>query len=416
MAAKDSAIENKPATGNETREEIQKCSLINEVVKTSLQSCSLSGNRSLLSKYIERRDADSTTTRNLCSLRYILDCLLANVSSEPGKSKVLSYMSFDEAYDIYLANQHPGRGKFMQSDRHEKKHFTELVLHPRYGLCVNIVKAKQKEHLVLRPDNFNLEAFYEHCFADERRDEALDKEFIKKVFSSMDTKWDKKILWVVSGLSRTRKEIDMLGINSDTVLKDRETINNFFEKCEQLKDEAKKVVKNKLICQRVQAQELMLKKQRLLLAKQKLWSELQVNQQTECIEDLQRKIAALDDLINEETSQQRKLSSMVSRTLSKIIEVERLKLRKLGSGRKQVLDEIDEKFIADCISSKATAHGRRKDAVLYLHHRVKKRDFLQLANYSRIQRGYQPIKSATTVFNRAQPKNVRSRQANVIWV
>lgn len=411
MAAKDPAVQNKPATGNETREEIRKCSYINEVVKVSLQSCSLSGNRSLLSSYIERRDADSTTCRNLSSLRYILDCLLANVSNRPGKSKVLSYMSFDEAYDIYLAYQHPARGKFMQSDRHEKKHFTELVLHPKYGLCVNIVKVKQKEYIVLRPDNFNLEAFYEHCFTDEGRHEPVDKEFIKKVFSSMDTEWDKKILRVVLGLSRTRKEIDMLGMNSDTVLKDRQTIDNFFDKCDELKNEAKKVVKNKLIHQKVQAQELMLKKQRLLLAKKKLWSELQINQQTECIEDLQSKTTALNDLINEETSQQKKLSSMVSHTLNRIIEVQRLKLRKLGSGRKQVLDEIDEKFIAECISSKATAHGRRKDAVLYLHHRVKKRDFLQLANYSRLQRGCQPIKSATTVFNRARPKNMRSRQA-----
>ena len=135
----------------------------------------------------------------------------------------------------------------MQSDRHEKKHFTELVLHLKYGLCVNIVKGKQKEYLVLRPDNFNLEASYQHCFTDEGRHEPLDKEFIKNVFSSMDTEWDKKILRVVLGLSRTRKEIDMLGINSDTVLKDRETIDNFFEKCEQLTGEAKKVEKNKLI-------------------------------------------------------------------------------------------------------------------------------------------------------------------------
>ena len=321
-------------------------------------------------------------------------------------------MSLDEAYDVYLAYQHPTRSKFMQSDRHEKKHFTELVLHPKYGLCVTIVKAKQKEYVVLRPDNFSLEGFYQHCFADERKHEPLDKEFIKKVVSSMDTEWDKKILWVVLGLSRTRKEIDMLGMHSDKVLEGRETIENFFAKCEQLKGEAKTVVKSKLICKKVHAQELISKKQYLLSAKQKLWSELQVNEEMECIEDLQRNIAALDGLVNEEPSQQRRLSSMLSCTLNRIIDIERLKLRKLGSGRKQVLDEIDEKFIADCISSKATSYGRRKDAVLYSHNSVKKRDFLHLPNYSRLQRGYQPITSETTVYNRARPKNVHSRQAN----
>ena len=233
---------------------------------------------------------------------------------------------------------------------------------------------------MLRPDNFSLEGFYQHCFADERKNEPLDKEFIKKVFSSMDTERDKKILRIVLGLSRTKKEIDMLGMDSDEVLEDRETIENFFAKCEQLKGEAKKVVKSKLMRKKLHAQELISKKQYLLSAKQKLWSELQVNQEMECIEDLQRKIAALDGLINEEPSQQRRLPSMLSRTLNKIIKIERLKLRKLGSGRKQVLDEIDEKFIADCIASKATAHGRRKDAVVCLHNRVKKREFLHLAN------------------------------------
>jgi len=104
----------------------------------------------------------------------------------------------------------------------------------------------------------------------------------------------------------------------------------------------------------------LLKKQYLLLAMQTLWSELQVNQEIECIGNLQRKIAALDGFINEETSKQGKLSPMVSHNLYRVIEVERLKLGKLGSGRKQVLDEVDEKFIADCIPSKATTHGRRK--------------------------------------------------------
>ena len=140
-------------------------------------------------------------------------------------------MSFDETYDIYSACHHPARGKFIQLDRHEKNQFKGLVLHPKYGLCVNIVKAKQKECIVICLDNFNLETFYQHCFTHKRRHEPFDKELIKKVFNSMDTEWYNKMLWAVLGLSRTRKEIDMYGMNSEIVLKDRETIENISEKC-----------------------------------------------------------------------------------------------------------------------------------------------------------------------------------------
>lgn len=87
-------------------------------------------------------------------------------------------------------------------------------------------------------------------------------------------------------------------------------------------------------------------------------------------------------------------------------------MRRASSGRPQIIDEEDEQFVLRCIEEKSTAHGRRHNAVLYTGHRVKKRDFLKLANYSRISRGLKPIKSATTVFNRARPRNKRSIQAN----
>ncbi|CAB3978158.1 RNA-directed DNA polymerase from transposon X-element [Paramuricea clavata] len=86
-------------------------------------------------------------------------------------------------------------------------------------------------------------------------------------------------------------------------------------------------------------------------------------------------------------------------------------MRKASSGRPQQIDEEDAQFILQCIEEKATAHGRRHDSVLYTGHRAKKKDFLKLANYSRISRGLKPIKSATTVFNRGRPRNKRSLQA-----
>ena len=102
---------------------------------------------------------------------------------------------------------------------------------------------------------------------------------------------------------------------------------------------------------------------------------------------------------------------MVKREKNKLIINYRLGLRALGSGRKEEMDETDENFSLTCIQNKATAHGRRHDSVLYLNHRVKKKDLLKLVNHSRADRGLGQIRSATTAYNRARPKNVRSVQA-----
>ena len=75
------------------------------------------------------------------------------------------------------------------------------------------------------------------------------------------------------------------------------------------------------------------------------------------------------------------------------------------------MDENDEIFLAKAIENKATAHGRRKDSVLYLNHRVKKKDLLKLVNYNREKRSLALLKSVTAVYNRSRPKNIRSAEA-----
>ena len=101
----------------------------------------------------------------------------------------------------------------------------------------------------------------------------------------------------------------------------------------------------------------------------------------------------------------KKIKEMVNRTQKQLINENSLGHRKKSTGRPLSMDEDDEKFVLDCIESKSTAHGRRDDSVIYLNHRVKKMDF------NRLQRNLKPIKSSTTVFNRARPANKRSHQA-----
>ena len=76
-------------------------------------------------------------------------------------------------------------------------------------------------------------------------------------------------------------------------------------------------------------------------------------------------------------------------------------MRRRGGGRKWLMDEDDEQHLAKCITSKSTAHGRRKDSVLYLNHSVKKHHFLKIVNYNRVRRNLPLNKSTTAIFNRA---------------
>ncbi len=80
-------------------------------------------------------------------------------------------------------------------------------------------------------------------------------------------------------------------------------------------------------------------------------------------------------------------------------------------GRKRLMDEDDEQYLAKCITEKSTAHGRRKDLVPYLNHRVKKQDFLRIINYNRVRRKLPLLKSTTAIYNSALSKtNVPDKQ------
>ena len=105
------------------------------------------------------------------------------------------------------------------------------------------------------------------------------------------------------------------------------------------------------------------------------------------------------------------LKSMITRKKRELVILRRSGLRKASTGRPLPLDDADENFILPCIENKSIAHGRRNDSVMYVGRRVKKRNFLKIANLSRLSRGLKPIKSVTTVCNRARPKNKRSIQA-----
>ena len=143
-----------------------------------------------------------------------------------------------------------------------------------------------------------------------------------------------------------------------------------------------------------------------LSEKSNLWKEYQLEDLKEKITDLSEKLVDVELLKIEDESKIDSLKLHTKRIKNNIIHERRLKLRKRGSGRKVLMDENDEIFLAKAIENEATAHGRRKDSVLYLNHRGKKKDLLKLVNYNREKRSLALLKSVTAVYNCSRPKNI----------
>ena len=102
-------------------------SKVNGNVEVSLQPCLVSQNRKLLSDHIDRYKGEKKI-QHLKALRYIWDSLIAEIDGSP-----LTYMSFAECYDVYLAFSDYQIGLDQARDNENlKKSFKTLVLHPSF--------------------------------------------------------------------------------------------------------------------------------------------------------------------------------------------------------------------------------------------------------------------------------------------
>jgi hypothetical protein len=240
----------------------------------------------------------------------------------------------------------------------------------------------------------------------------FDKEHVHDILNNLDTEWDKRVFRAWLTANRSRKEIAELGIDVDHVAEKSETVLQAINQKKEAMLDAVKIVETALAEQLKKLNEEIASKEKHLEGKKNLWTKDQLEdlrEEISCLTDRQKDITSL---IRKESNESRKnVKLRVRRVQSKLIEKRRIGRRRRGAGRRLSMDKIDENFLVQCIDNKATAHGRRHDSVMYLNHRVKKKDFIKIVNFSRDERKLPRIRSASTVYNRGLPKNKRSRQA-----
>ena len=199
----------------------------NQVVLKSLQSCKLSDNLSGLETKIKNISWDTSFAEHLRGLRAILDCLLAKVNCVDGSTRVVSYIDFGEAFNLYKSYSSLRQigSANIQTLYDQRKRFKELLLHPEFGLCVYVISFRSNHWITLRSDDLDFEEFFIELI--EKANEGstnrfdLNKENFQNLYKALDTEWDRKIVRVILGENRSRSELDSLGIDSDSICQDQ---------------------------------------------------------------------------------------------------------------------------------------------------------------------------------------------------
>ncbi|CAH3033710.1 unnamed protein product, partial [Porites lobata] len=295
--------------------------------------------------------------------------------------------------------------------------FREALLHEKHGLRINIIRITEGfEYVALRPDEVDLESFlldiFSACSTKSGHSAlVLDKETLQGIVTTMDSEWDKICLRVILRSIFSREEMTALGFDPDNLPSMMERVKFVVEEVKNANEAAADLVRLRLNSKKEKLEKETKEKEHLIQKKTNIWSSKTLEEIQSEVQKLKEKVEDTEGLLHSqptESNYQRK-RQMFKRQASSLIESNRLKRRKLSNqGPKPKLDEEDEDFIAKAIEDKSSYHGRRHDTVLYTGQRVKRKNLLSIANYRLAQRGKKLIQSATTVYNRARPRNKRN--------
>ena len=363
------------SSSNATRTFLRNESLhADERIRCSLQSCKLSQNISQLEYCLKTSNCESHK-RNLQCLIYLLELLLSEFQDVNGRKYELSCIKFSEAYDIFISylGQDEYSASLLRHDQSRKIQFRDLLLHPNFGLCVYLVSGQHERYIVLRPDDVDISNSLRLLIDDvDKEQEKIDKDLLSKLFNVMDTEWDKKVLRYVLARFFSLNQYEKLGMDRQMITKERKDIECLLEDLKIIEEKARCDVVQNLTQQNNSLSTRIAQTRRLLMEKESKWTTAQHEERKEHLSDLlsqRNKLVPLLESANRGNFKD--LSTRINYAQKKFIKLKRLKMRKVGSGRKSLIDSDGEKFVAKAIETKATAHGRRHDSTLYLGHSLR---------------------------------------------
>lgn len=323
-----------------------------------------------------------------------------------------SYIDFYDAFEIYMGyiNENAAYDK-----EYWRKDFQDSVLHPEYGLCVNILCLDNgQKYIVLKCDSVDLTKFYDKLFSDDSKSEAiLNKEIVTQVLDNLSSDWDRRCLKYVLSLERNVEEMNILGIKRESASCVKKQVPEVLKAINQSQFAAEDLVnlRNRRRCETIENR--LSNKSELLQKKKDIWPEYRLlDIQCEIELDTER-LAEIKKLLDPvDSCDKQKLNQMLKRQHHHLIEANRLNKNVLSSqGRPLAINHEVEEVIAKAIEDKATYHGRRHGTTMFTNRRVKSRDLMGIANDALEKEGKAPVRSVTTAWNRSAPRRKNSIQA-----
>ena len=182
-------------------------------MQKSLQSCKVANNLAKLEGLLKVTKSTSKA-KIIQGLLYVLRQLLVK---KTGGKKVIGFLTFHDAYDLYCG--------FMDSTIPEKANFRDHLLDEDHGLCVYIATICKTRFVILQNEITDIGQFFlelEHIEDEAERDVSvryfLDEKSLSKIISSMDTEYDRMALKAVIFAVHSRTETYNLGTKPDRVV------------------------------------------------------------------------------------------------------------------------------------------------------------------------------------------------------
>ena len=362
-------------TFSSRRSETRKQSVPGKFLRRSNQTCKVSNNLTKL-EGLPKVTKSASKAKVLEGLMFVLRQLLVK---EPATDKAMGILTFCDAYDLYCG--------FMDT-RPQEVQFHDHLLDQEHGLCVYITMIHKTRLIVLQNESTDIGQLLLELEHIEDKDEIntssryfLNEDSLSKILSSMDTEYDRMALKAVLFATHSRAETFNLGIKPDRAVGFLSKVIMACEESDRTLREAEDIFELKT-GERIKKTESKLgnidqkivKQQHFLSEKRKV--------------DLEERLDNLKALsIQSDQKENRRVGQATKRIANQLLESCKIKRRQCGGGAPSLLDEEDEDFIAKAIESKSTCHGRRHETTLFTHHRVKKSNFLSLANHSLSKRG-----------------------------
>ena len=313
------------------------------------------------------------------------------------------YLPFEEAYHIYSS--------YFLCDP-DKQAFGDKVLDPIQGLNICIVSqpGNASETFVLLKESLKMEKFlvdFTNTHGEEREARegtglhGIDYDTVNLLLKSMDTEYDKNVLRTVLALSHTRPELYDLGIDPTSANRRIRAITEAAVEYKNALIAGEDLIRVNLLQKQEKLQQKMKEAADTMNQKQSIWPEKRVKDLEESVTLTKEKLNDVQtQLMNEDSASIAKTRKAAKRRAESLLDQSRIKRRKLGAGRPTEMDEDEEEFWLKAVEEMATAHGRRHDTVMYLHHRVKAKDMLKLVNQRRVEKGKKPLRAVSTVLAR----------------